>query len=132
MAMNFLVLAEDALADLVIAMESLFLSDAGEAKERGELRYRLAQRLAFFSANGSYSRRELFGFMKKAYDVRSALVHGGTPSADDLKVPKEGKVSLQRFVEISEEFFRQAFQKAIHQPGKGSALADWDSMIFEE
>ena len=47
-AMNFLVLAEDALADLVIAMESLFLSDAGEAKERGELRYRLAQRLAFF------------------------------------------------------------------------------------
>jgi hypothetical protein len=41
-------LAEDALADSVIAMESLFLSDAGEAKERGELRYRLAQRLAFF------------------------------------------------------------------------------------
>ena len=127
--MNFLVLAEDALADLVIAMEYLFLSDAGEAKERGELRYRLAQRLAFFSANGSYSRRELFGFMKKAYDVRSALVHGGTPSADDLKVPK---VSLQRFVEISEDLFRQALQKAIHQPGKGSALADWDSMIFEE
>jgi hypothetical protein len=50
-------LAEDALADLVIAMESLFLGDVGEAKERGELRYRLAQRFAFFTANGSDSRR---------------------------------------------------------------------------
>lgn len=96
MAMNFLVLAEDALADLVIAVESLFLSDAGEAKERGELRYRLAQRLAFFSANGSYSRRGLFGFMKKAYDVRSALVQGGTPSADDLKVPKSEPTAIRR------------------------------------
>jgi hypothetical protein len=113
-------------------MEALFLADAGEAKERGELRYRLAQRFAFFTADSSYSRRELFGFMKKAYDVRSALVHGGTPSADDLKVPKEGKVNQQRFVEISERLFRQALQKAIYQPGKGTALADWDSMILGE
>lgn len=42
--------AEDRLVDLMICAESLFLSDVGEAGERGEMRTRLSLRFGLFAA----------------------------------------------------------------------------------
>jgi putative transposase len=67
---------DDRLVDLMIAAESLFLCSEDDPANRGELRYRLALRAAFFIDSRDYSRREVFNHMRKAYDNRSAIVHG--------------------------------------------------------
>ena len=67
---------DDQLVDLMIAAESIFLSDSGAPEGRGELRYRLALRAAFFIDSKEYSKKELYRHMRRAYDARSALVHG--------------------------------------------------------
>lgn len=91
---------QDRLVDLMIAAESLFLSDTAEAGERGELRFRLALRFAYYVDNLQFSRPERFRHMRNAYDARSALVHGGAPDLRLLTLPGEGRVDLEKFVEI--------------------------------
>src|SRR5262249_26839800 len=67
---------DDKIVDLMIAAESFFLADSGSPQERGEQRYRCALRAAFFIEVPGYSRREIFKHVRRAYDVRSAIVHG--------------------------------------------------------
>jgi len=122
---------EDRLVDFLISAESLFLSDTGDAKERGELRYRLALRAAFFVEIDGYSRKELYGFMRNAYDARSAVVHGDLPRDRALKLPRKDGVSLSEFVDFREDVLRAALLKAVKtQPVNYLTLADWDSLIL--
>jgi hypothetical protein len=115
----------------MISAESLFLSDSGEARERGELTFRLALRAAFFVRLDGYGRKELFRFMRDAYHARSAVVHGGLPEADRLRLPQKGKVSLREFVDFTEEVLRAALNKAAETlPASQTTLADWDSLIL--
>ncbi len=122
---------EDRLVDLLIFAESLFLSDTGEASERGELRYRLALRAAYFVEIDGCSRRDVFRIMRNAYDARSAVVHGDLPRDKVLKVPQEVKVSLAQFVDFTEDVLRCALLKAVKiKPIDENGLADWDSLIL--
>jgi hypothetical protein len=126
---------EDRLVDLMIAAESLFLSGTTEPKERGEMRFRLALRAAFFVQLEDYTRREMFGFMLSAYDGRSAVVHGSLPSEKPLKtlkLPRKGRVSLAEFVSFTEDVLRAALQKALRiRPFSKNSLVDWDSLILD-
>jgi Apea-like HEPN len=122
---------EDRLVDLMISAESLFLSDTGEARERGELRYRLALRAAFFVEIDTFSRKDLYRFVRSAYDARSALVHGGLPDNSVLKVPQKGSVPLSDFVSLTEDVMRAALLKAVKTPTfDEKTLVDWDSLIL--
>jgi hypothetical protein len=61
---------EQRLADLVIALEGLLV-------ERGDnLKYKLAVRTALLIGRTDEERLRVFGDMKRAYDLRSAYVHG--------------------------------------------------------
>lgn len=121
---------EDSLVDLLIAAESLFLSDAGEEGDRGELTYRLSLRFAFFCDDDFYSRRERLQLMRNAYRARSVVVHGGTLDNEKLKLPREGTVSVGKFVEVVEDALRKALHKAIETtPTSNQALLDWDALI---
>lgn len=122
---------EDRLIDLMIAAEALFLSDTTEAKERGEMRFRLSLRFAWFvEANGA-ARRKRFRHIQNAYDARSAFVHGGTPKEKVLELPNKGKVALIRFVDATEDTLRVALRKAIESsPVSRQKLVDWDSIMF--
>jgi hypothetical protein len=62
----------------VIAAESLFLSDLDE-QYHGELRFRFALRAAKFIEHPNYGEHDIFRVMRRAYDARSAIVHGGSP-----------------------------------------------------
>jgi hypothetical protein len=118
--------SEDRLVDLLIAAESLFLADAG-----GELSYRLSMRFAFFVDGSDYSRRELFEHMRKAYTLRSSIVHGG--NADDrlLVLPKGDKVTLERFVDETRHLLRFSLKKGIHMAAtKDSTLEEWEQSIL--
>jgi hypothetical protein len=124
-------LPHDRLVDLMIAAESLFLreTDAGDAKYRGEMRYRLAERFAFFvGEEAGYARRSMFRHIRNAYDLRSSIVHGGAPSGDSLTVIN-GTVSIDEFVEMTTQLLRFGLKKMIHLQRK-NALPDWTALIF--
>jgi hypothetical protein len=124
---------DDAVVDLVIAAESLFLSDTGEAQDRGELRYRLSLRAAFFIESPEYSKREVFRHMKLAYDARSAIAHGGEPERSLLKSPKGTELSLQEFGDITAKLVRLGLQKAVGMATSAGRLAvSWDELIIPD
>ena len=123
---------DDQLIDLMIAAESLFLSDAGSPEDRGELRYRLALRAAFFIDSQEYSRREIYSHMRRAYGARSTIVHGSEEVAvRTLKSPKGEATSLDEFTRLTERIMRAALQKAVRiaKPGSGMVL-DWEGLIM--
>ncbi len=123
---------DDRLVDLMIAAESLFLADAGAPQERGELRYRLALRAAFFIDSPEHSKRAIFKHMRRAYDARSAIVHGGgEPSSELLKSPTDAPLRLKDFVNLTEHFVRLALKKRIDiAKPKVNIPVDWENLII--
>jgi hypothetical protein len=122
---------EDRLVDLMICAESLFLSDVGETKERGEMRFRLSLRFGLFAGLMGNDRVDAFRLMRSAYDARSAIVHGGSADEDDLKLPNVGSVTLVKFVEAVEDALRSALHKAIEiKPLTKNKLVDWDALAL--
>lgn len=123
---------EDSVVDLVIAMEGLLLADAGRAAERGEMRYRMALRGAVLLGEDAAAKQRLHSFLKRAYDVRSALVHGGTPPADRLKDESEAPTTLVEFTAATERVARQALRAAIDRVADGRAWPPkWDELILQ-
>lgn len=118
--------SEDRLIDQMIAFESLYIADDKE------LGYKLALRTAFLLAKGEGNRKVIFSNMKKAYDLRSKVVHGG----------KQVKFSeLENIIPKMEEYLRQSIQRflALLPPefsledlkkGKAKMLAKLDENIF--
>lgn len=88
-------LLDDRIVDLVIAAESLFLGDLG-VQDRGELRFRFAIRAAKFIEYLTYSERDVYQVMRRAYDARSAIVHGGSPKDTPTISPRACKYSRTR------------------------------------
>lgn len=123
-------LGDDRLVDLVIAAESLFLGDLG-AQDRGEFRFRFALRAAKFIEHASYNERDVYRVMRRAYDARSAVVHGGSPKDTDL--PDNQSASLQVFTDAIEEVVRLGLRKAIALNQKGKRLHKseyWDDLLM--
>lgn len=70
---------EEQLIELVIAFEALF----SPGKE-GEHRFRIAQRAGILLGRDPSERQEIYKFIRRMYDSRSQLVHGGkSPFKDD-------------------------------------------------
>ena len=123
---------EDRLVDLIIAAESLFLDDAGDPQSRGELRYRLALRSAFFAEMPGLTRRQVFDLMRRAYDTRSSVVHGKIPKSVQLS----GEVlPLEEFTDKVEDLIRTCLTKAVEiaqAETRRKPLLDWDTLILAE
>ncbi|MFH1747646.1 MAG: hypothetical protein ABIG44_11440 [Planctomycetota bacterium] len=117
---------EDGLLDLMIAAEALFLSDIHNAKERGELRYRLSLRAAVFLTEEGGDSTIIYNLFRKAYDNRSAIVHGDTAS---------GAANLLKTADEIEDQLRRVLRKSIDKLVMGcrtDALTDWNSLIFRK
>jgi hypothetical protein len=126
---------EDKIVDLLIAAESLFLSDYKKDDPYiGEIRYRMSLRAAVFLGSDGESRRRIFRQMRAAYDLRSLVVHGG--EAEKVKLPKQPDGSLpqiENFVWTVQEIVRVALHKAIglaQRPETPASLVVWDELIF--
>ena len=121
---------DDTLIDLVIAAESLFLGDAGDPQERGELRFRFSLRAAFFLAPDIETRKRFFQFMRNAYDARSALVHGGEPDPRLFRVFGQD-LTLEQFIERLASELRKALHRAVEIRDAGSGgLLNWDELVL--
>ena len=126
---------EDKIVDLLIAAESLFLSDYKKDDPYiGEIRYRMSLRAAVFLGSDGESRKRIFRQMRAAYDLRSSVVHGG--EADKVKLPKQpdgNPPQIENFVWTVQEIVRVALHKAIglaQRPETPASLVVWDELIF--
>ena len=127
-------LLDDRIVDLVIAAESLFLGDLDE-KYRGELRYRFALRAAKFIEHPNYGERDVFRVMKGAYDARSAIVHGGSVSLKDTRLPDDKSADLATFTNAIEEFVRLGIRKTLSMKANAHKLRQsesWDDLVFSK
>jgi len=94
---------EDKLIDYMVALESLLL------REDSELTYKMAMRGAYLLGRNFHERRELFETIKKAYSLRSKIVHGNTLK-DSVKVLNE-EYSLDDFLARVEDITRRTIVK---------------------
>ena len=117
----------DQIVDLMIAAEALFLSDAEAG--RGELRFRLAVRAAMFVEAPQYTRRQVFDLMRKAYNVRSGVVHGG--SIKNTGLPGKLAATFGEFVSAFEYVMRLGLQKALVHPQVGQT-GYWEDLLFSD
>jgi len=105
---------EDKLIDYIIALEALFLSGASE---KG---FRLRIYMTNFLGNNSPSKRqEIWDYIKKAYELRSQVVHGTKPLPSEISM-KGLNYSVYRedFVFKIEEYTRKAIKKYIEMKAK--------------
>jgi hypothetical protein len=120
---------EDRIIDLMISAEAIFLSSGGSFQ--GELKYRLSHRAAMFIETDVKLQKYVFGFMQKAYDVRSSIVHGYDPK---LPNKRDGSAyTLEEFCGDIERYLRVSIKKAISTAASAkdkSNAIDWESIIF--
>ena len=121
----------DKMIDLMVAAEALFLSDKNSM---GELRYRLSLRAALFLASDEQAQKTIFEWMRKAYDLRSAVAHGRDAGSVKLpKLPDGSPVGLEPFVRTIQIWIRNAILKGIEiaqRPDAPKYLVDWDGLPF--
>ena len=125
-------LLADRIVDMVIAAESLFLGDL-DVPERGELRFRFALRAAKFIEHPVYGERELFHVMRRAYDARSAIVHGGSPK--DTRLPDNKSANLSAFIDAIEELVRLGLCKGLSMGDDGKKLRQaeyWEDLLLSK
>lgn len=95
---------EDQLIDLMIAFEAIFL----DVSEKGELSYKLALRSSYLLKN-DFRSLDVFDFMKKAYNLRSSIVHGANFKGNEIKF-KEKKLDSKSVVSTLTDLFRVSVQ----------------------
>ncbi|TGM87898.1 HEPN domain-containing protein [Leptospira licerasiae] len=118
---------EDKIIDLMIAAEAIYLQS--ETDLNGELSYRLSHRAALLLGKDKKEQKEIFTFFKKAYDVRSKVVHGST------LVIKKGQMSLDDIVNSLTKYISASIVKILDMlinTNQSSFKVDWNEIIFSE
>lgn len=117
-------LPDDKLIDLMICAEALFLKI-----DKNELTFRLAFNAAQLLGEGPVQKREVFNFFKKAYAMRSTLVHGSKSYLDNAKDSQELSHTANRLG----EYLQTSIQKMLvlaHDPHAPAGIVDWESLMF--
>lgn len=115
---------EDPAIDLMIAAESLFLSDTSD--DRGELGLRLALRAALFVRLEGIEPTGVHRFMKAAYNARSRIVHGA--EVRGMKSLDGSTVDLAGFVGDLELVMRTTVKRVVKMTGS----SEWRGNYWTE
>jgi hypothetical protein len=122
---------DDEIVDLLIAAESLFLTDTGRERDRGEMRFRLSIRVSSLLGSTPEERMRLAAFMRKAYDVRSTIVHGGDIRVGDIPTLADESPTVESFADELEEILRRSLKVAISRVASGEGFPpNWDELLF--
>ncbi len=109
---------EDKLVDYMISFESLYLS----GENPSEMAYKLAHRASLFLSTEKEKRKQIFQEMKKAYSLRSNIVHGRKVKTIMIA---DKEYTLSDFVQIIEEHLRSSLRLFL-EIGKPS----WIELMF--
>jgi hypothetical protein len=81
----------------------------------------------------NYGERDLFRVMRRAYDARSAIVHGGSPK--DTRLPDDQSATLPTFIDAIEELVRLGLRKGLSMKEDGKKLRQaeyWEDLVFSK
>ena len=107
---------EDKLVDYIISLESLY--DSGG--------YTLAHRAAILLGKGQSERKQIFLEIKKAWDMRSKIVHGSQIGL--VKIPKlKNEYRIGVFVQKNEEYLRSSIKILLKKQRKS-----WIDLVFQD
>ena len=108
---------EDRIIDQMIAFESLYLG------HDSELKYRLALRVAFLLGKDNEEREYIFSNMRKAYDLRSDIVHGN----------RQVEISeLSSTVPKTEDYLRQSIRRFLLLLSQENSLKEIREKLLDE
>jgi len=116
---------EDRLIDYMVAFESLYL--VGEAPL--EMPYKLAHRVALLLYRDEVERKQTFLEMKKAYSLRSDIVHGQRKTrlpTEPIRIDNR-EYSLSDFIQRIEEYLRCSIRLFLEEPQQS-----WVDLMFKE
>jgi hypothetical protein len=116
---------EDKLIDYLIAFESLYLADESKL----EMSYKLAHRVALLLCRNEAERKQTFLEMKKAYTLRSDIVHGDSRKhlhKESMKIGDK-EYSLSAFVQRIEEHLRLSIRLFLEKPKQS-----WINLMFKD
>lgn len=119
---------DDAIADLAIASEALFLRD--QSSDRGELGFRIRLRAAKLLEKEGFNPRKVLKVFTVAYNLRSVVAHGGEIS-EPIKCDGE-EMAAREFLDRAAELMRAALRVATLKYRSDSfGTSDfWDSLVF--
>ena len=110
----------DKMIDLGIAFEALYVPDSG----RGEIRFKLAVRAAWYLGKDKDDRNKLLTKFKQIYDHRSNAVHRGKL---DEKVKLGGEhISISEFIERAQNLCRESIMKVLND----GRFPVWNDLIL--
>ena len=116
---------EDKIIDLVIALEALYLPDAGEST------FKLAVRASWHLEEGRGKRAELFEVFKELYKCRSRVVHGGELK-ENVTIAEE-TIPISKFITRAQDLCRESIKKIMKQcleEGKFPKNDYWDNLTL--
>jgi hypothetical protein len=105
------------LIDHMIAFEALYLGDIQE------LQYKLAIRSACLLAKDKKTRKRIFNDIKRAYKIRSQILHGNT-------LPN--KENLEEIIAKTEEYLRQSICRFLLLISQGYAFRKIRESLLDE
>ena len=122
---------EDKFLDYMIVLEALYLED------RHELSYRLPLRIAYFLGDDYRDRNRYFRILKKAYSLRSAMVHEGKAISDTIVIEAQDfSVSFRKkdFINKIEEIVYLTISKIVIPGSKNFPIGadNWDNLILAD
>ena len=113
---------EDKLVDYMISFESLYLTD----EDISEMGYKLAHRASLLLYREETKRKQTFLEMKKAYSLRSKIVHG--KKIKSITIPELKKeYNLPEFVQKIEEHLRSSIRIFLEKQ-----KISWTDLMFEK
>jgi len=121
---------EDRMLDVFIACEAFFNPPAA----RAELTFRLAMNAAMISGDIplQWSPRVVYRFMKAAYNVRSAIIHGTPVKPGDLQIDGQ-PLTLAGFVAFTVHVVQTSIAWALTSFEPGSKVTiDWNDYYFRK
>jgi hypothetical protein len=123
--------AEDQIIDLMVGAEAIFLpGEDSESAHKLSLRAALLIAPAVQSSGSQWQERYIAMLMKRAYNARSRLAHGGV--VDDVKMPDGTMVPLAAYVATVADYIRVALSQLIACVAVGGTcpLDDWDAFTY--
>ena len=116
---------EDKIIDLAIALEALYLPDAGEST------FKLAVRASWHLGSGKEDRKKLLTEFKELYKCRSAVVHGG--EVKESVTIEEDTVPMSELIKKSQDRCRESIEKIMKhclKQGEFPKNDYWDNLIL--
>jgi len=99
---------EDSLVDIIFGLESLCAAEGS-----GDITYKLSVHGTILAGinKSNEERWEIYNTLKKAYDIRSKIVHGGSKIDSEIKIPHINiKYSLEELVHQTQRYLAEAIK----------------------